>query len=185
MNDPLEQFVRENRAEFDDKVPRLEVWAAIDQAINEKKSKAKVFSLWKFARIAATVAFLVTAGALGGIYFTQHHNSGIAGLGDVSPEMAELEHFYKTEVDRKLVRLTSHQHFDEAIHDDLKQLETVMEELRKELVEHPERDKDVIIHAMIQNYKTRIEILEKVTQSIEAVDLDTNKTKKHDKSINI
>ncbi len=185
MNDPLEQFIKQNRTEFDDKVPRLEVWAAINQAVNEQQSKAKVFSLWKFARVAATVAFLVTAGALGGIYMTQHHHAGIAGLSDVSPEMAELESFYQTEVDRKLVRLTSSGHFDDAIQDDLKQLEVVMDDLREELETHPERDKDVIINAMIQNYKTRIEILETVTQRIEALDSEKNKTKEHDKSINI
>ena len=176
MNDPLEQFIKQNRADFDDKLPRLEVWAAINQAVNDKKPEAKIFSLWKFARIAATVAFLVTAGAFGGIYFTQHHHADIAELSDVSPEMAELETFYKTEVDRKLVRLTSSGHFDVAIHDDLKQLEVVMDDLRKELVAHPERNKEVIINAMIQNYKTRIEILETVTQRIEALDSDKNKT---------
>ena len=65
MSTRLDDFIRNNREDFDDEVPSAQVWNQIDQRLSGNNKKAKVVS-FRVSRIAAAAAvlLLLTAGAL-------------------------------------------------------------------------------------------------------------------------
>lgn len=164
--DNLEKFIKDNRKDFDQSVPKLKVWAAINSELDQPK-KAKRISLWKYARMAAAVLVLLGTGAMLGNYFSNGQNQQASALSEVSPEYAELEQYYRMQVNQKRSQL-AHYKYDVSINDDIGQLEKLMEDLMKELEEAPLANDERIINAMINNYQTRVAILERVLQRLQS-----------------
>ncbi len=163
-NDQLEKFILDNREAFDDAVPSLDVWAAIDCEVHPgPKVRWKV---WKTLRIAAAVAVLLVIGAVGGRYLSQPLSQNIADIiQDVNPEFLEAEQFYQGQIQQKVAQLTG---FDgkEDVLADLKQLDQVQKELKKELQNAPKGKEQEIVETLIQNYQIKIAILERVLERV-------------------
>lgn len=163
--DKLEKFILDNREAFDSETPDLKVWAAIDVRLDEaEKPQAKVVSFYQWIpklRIAASVALLLTVGI--GIGFYLKSNATPPGLADVSPEHAELERFYQKEINKKEQLLVNvAQTTAPEVKQDLQQIDQIMLELRAELMNAPKGSREQIIRTMIESYKTKVEILERV-----------------------
>lgn len=178
--DKLEKFILQNRDAFDDDVPSLKVWAAIDQALEEKP--AKRVTLRHSLRIAAAVVFLLMAGAAAGLYLSNHFQTTPASLAELAPEFAELEQYYTSQVDLRMRELVQYRHAH-AVQSDLEQLDQVAAELRVELANAPKGSEEQIINAMIYNYKAKLEILERVLQKIQSTNQGTLKTEDDEISI--
>lgn len=168
MRDNLENFINENREQFDDKVPSLKVWADIEKGL--APPKAKRFSLFRIASVAASVIILLGVGA----FFGRNYSNTIAptheqivNLGEISPEYAERESKLKKEFNQKHARLVSHKDYNLSVDDDLKDLDKTMAELRKELANVPKGSEEQIIEAIIRNYQSKIRILEIVLEKID------------------
>lgn len=165
--DKLEKFILDNREAFDSETPDLNVWAAIDARLNQaQKPQAKVIALNQWLpklRIAASVALLLTIGI--GIGFYLKSNAAPPSLADVSPEHAELERFYQKEINKKeqmLVQVA--QTTAPEVKQDLQQIDQIMLELRAELMNAPKGSREQIIRNMIESYKMKVEILERVIE---------------------
>jgi len=168
MKDNLEQFIQDNRQEFDREIPSLKVWAAIDKELNtdpEEKPVGKTRSMWRYAWIAASVALLLASGAFIGIQMTGEQ-SEIASLSDVSTEYAEMEVYYQKQIQEKVALLARYD--DQTVTKDLEQVDEFMKELQQELKEAPKGNEEIIINAMIDNYQTKVNILERVLERIQS-----------------
>jgi len=163
--DQLEKFTRAHRADFDQAVPSLKVWAGIDQAIPEKSARPSL--RWYSLRIAAAVAILLTIGGLAGSYLTraQQYNSTVAILQETTPEYFETEQYFQGQIDQRIQQLTSY-HPDTQVLEDLEQLDQAMRELKQELRKAPEGQEELIVEQLIRNYQTKIAILERVLDKI-------------------
>ena len=92
--DNLEQFINDNRADFDDAVPSLKAWAEIDKAISSQK--AKFITLRKVLAIAASVVILIVAGASFGAFMSNGSNDNLtAQLSEIAPDFVEAEQYYQ------------------------------------------------------------------------------------------
>lgn len=163
--DRLEQFITENRESFDDAIPSLKAWAAIDRRINQKQ--ARRIQMWKNLRIAAAVLVLLVAGGVAG-NFLAHSNSSAGAtaiLEESAPEYFEMEQYFQQEIDRKVAQLASYEPNSPVI-GDLKQIDQAMRELKKELATAPKGQEQEIIENLIQNYQMKIAILERVLERI-------------------
>ena len=177
--DNLEKFILENRAEFDTAMPSLKVWSDIDGQL-EKKPAGRV--VWmKRLRAAAAIALLLTAGGVAGAYLTKSSQE-VKSLADVSPEHAEMEQYFNTQVDEKLAKLASYKQ-DGNVKPDLQELDQVYEQLKQELQEAPPGGEQKIIEAMIENYQTKIDILEQVLEKVEVANPTNSKTAEDEVSI--
>lgn len=177
--DRLEKFIVENRTEFDKAVPSLKVWAAIDR---ELESPRKVrFRLMYTLRIAAAVAVLLFVGGLGGVYFFQQDQPSIS-LAEIAPEYGELEQFYNVQVNERLNELATYRQVD-AVASDLRQLDQILNDLRKELQDAPAGSEEQIVQAMIKNYKIKLEILERVLEKVQSTNQETLKINNDEISI--
>lgn len=164
--DNLEKFIRENRAGFDNGVPSLDVWAKLDQHLDQQRPVAKLVWMRRL-RVAAAVLVLLAAGGFGGAYLV-NSTKNVDSLADVSPEHAEMERYLSNQVDEKLAKLASYKQ-DGIVKEDIQELDAMYEQLRHELETAPAGAKEKIVKAMIETYQTKINILEQVLEKVEDV----------------
>lgn len=164
MSDNLEDFIKKNRNQFDQKTPDLKVWSEIEKQL--APPQAKRISLLRILSIAASVIFLLGMGAYGGNYFTQSSSTqSIVSLDDISTEYGQLERDFQKQINRKRTQLASY-NYDTSINEDLTDLDKTLDELRMELINVPKGSEEQIVDAMIKNYKTKVAILEIVLDKI-------------------
>jgi hypothetical protein len=176
--DPLEAFIRQNREAFDDETPDLRVWSTISG--NLEGSAPKMRTLWvaRLSRVAAVAALLIAA-VSAGIWYGQNNPAGTQEgmrLAEVSEEYAELERFYEGDIavkQQKLVSYTGDQ-ADSDVFADLEQMDNVMAELRTELANVPPGNREQVVRAMIENYKAKAAILQRVLERLENQGVNVN-----------
>ena len=162
MKDSMERFIKENRAAFDDLEPSEKIWGQIEQALPAPR-KARIFTLQRFA---AAASILLLIGMVGFFAFQQGKQQGVAmTLSDISEELAEAETYYQSELKSKTAKLASLAPGHE-VNIDLKEAESYMLELKKELKDVSLNEREIVIQAMIENYRTRLEILERVLERL-------------------
>lgn len=165
----LESFIQQNREAFDAEMPSAQAWENISGSLPKPRA-IKVHIGWhrSLMRIAASLALLV-AGIGGGIWYERQTSvsSGMA-MSDVSNEYKELEQYYKRDITvkrEKLATFTGSQ--PEEVGEDLEHLDEIMEELRRELAEVPPGNREQVVRAMIENYKAKTAILQRVLERLE------------------
>jgi hypothetical protein len=165
--DPLENFIRENREALDSEIPDLKVWANVAKAM---PAKARIVGIgWQRAllRAAASVALLIVGLGLG-IWYARSGEPPMMAMSEVSSEYAELEQYFQRDIaskTQKLATFTGSQPIE--VNQDLQQLDNVMAELRQELADVPEGNREQVVRAMIENYKAKAAILERVLERLE------------------
>ncbi len=177
MEDRLEKFIKENRADFDDATPNLKVWAALDKELHGPKQKVKTkpaFAIRRWASIAAAAVLLLGVGTLMGIQMTKSQYSDLGEMAALMEDFSEMEDRYQSEITKKVSLLDNHK-IEKSVKTDLTQLESFLSELKVELEEAPKESKEKIVSAMITNYQTRLEILERILNKIEASGSQNNK----------
>ncbi|MCC6726368.1 MAG: hypothetical protein IT258_17810 [Saprospiraceae bacterium] len=166
----LEKFILENRADFDAEVPSLNVWASLDKHLDQQRPTVRL--VWmKRLRAAAAILVLLLAGGAAGAYLT-NQDQAVESLADMSPEHAEMERYFSSQVEEKMAKLAAY-HQDGVVKADLKELDETYEQLRQELKDAPEGAEEKIIQAMIETYQTKVNILEQVLEKVESVNPTT------------
>jgi len=165
----LESFIHQNRETFDTGLPSGQAWENISKSLPKPKA-IKVHIGWQrsIMRIAASLALLVV-GIGGGIWYERQGGaaSGMA-MSEVSGEYAELEQFYQRGISvkqEKLATFTGNQPAE--VGEDLEQLDEIMEQLRLELANVPPGNREQVVRAMINNYKAKMAILQRVLERLE------------------
>jgi predicted CopG family antitoxin len=159
MSDRLEEFVRQNREQFDTREPDPSIWLRIQPertpAVKERRSM-------RWLRVAAAVA-MIFAGSAAGIYFL---TGGKAEADQYSSELyreiRETEQYYNQEVSQRYEELRPYLVGDpaaeEMLRTDMTELDEVYAELKKDLKDNASNPE--VIEAMILNYRVKLEILE-------------------------
>ena len=135
----------------------------------------------KRLRLAAAVALLLTAGGVIGAYLTNSSKS-VESLADVSPEHAEMERYFSSQVEEKLAKLATYKQ-DGMVKSDIQELDETYEQLKLELQNAPTGADEKIIQAMIETYQTKISILEQVLEKVENVNPTTINTTENEVSL--
>ena len=173
----LEDFFEEHRDEIDRNAPpeghfeRFE--AKLDKAAGTGCTPLRM--LW---RVAAVIA--ITAG-IGYFYFTGEGTAAQASQGlalrNISPEFAEVELFYVTQIELTQKQMEPAAGDNAIVVADIKkQLEQLEEEYNQLKLELEENYGDErVINAMIQNYRLRLQVIEKYL--IQLKSNSQNKTK--------
>jgi hypothetical protein len=163
----VEAFIEDNRAEFDTEIPNLKIWAHIDKTINKATERRFILRGW-LLRAAAAVALLVV-GATVGIVLYEKRVDAVAEkqVEQIAPDFQKTEKFYDQQVKAKLTKLASYDNTDPSVFSDLKQIDQIQEELKAELDNAPSSTREEIVRRMIENYKIKIGILERVLEHIE------------------
>jgi len=166
--DRLEEFVNENRHEFDRMEPSDKIWESISKQIN-KKPKHQI-RLMNWMKIAAVVAMISLVPAI--VYqvrFSEQWQTAEAV--QIDPEVQELmeaEAFYAQEVSGKLAEIqkcyTVYPELKGEIDGDLKELENMYHSLKSDLKENISNKE--VIEAMIENNRNRMKLVDDVLAQI-------------------
>lgn len=179
----LESFLAENRDALDSETPDLRVWSTISSALPAPKAiVVKVNWQRHLMRVAASVALLVVGLGAGIWYARSSAGSPGMAMADVSPEYAELEQYYKHDITDKKAKLASFNGSQSAdVFEDLDQLDHIMEELRRDLATVPPGNRQQVVRAMIENYKAKAAILQRVLEHLgEQQNEDKNSKTSHE-----
>ncbi|MBV6655559.1 MAG: hypothetical protein KI786_17445 [Mameliella sp.] len=183
--DQFEQFIHDNRDAFDSDVPELKVWGGIRQEIDHRKHRRLI--LWRVAGAAAAVFGLLFCGAALGGYLTTASPAAIVALDDVGAQYAAQEAAYQEEIQQKYQQLVSLEQAG-AVQQDLQRLDATIAELRAELQGAPPNKAEDIVKHLLENYRAKVYILERVLDRIQMADPDfkpatTEKAKTNDRII--
>ena len=190
MSKRLEQFIRDNREQFDTDEPAPQVWKKLEQALSptEKKQQGKVIAM-KALRWSVAAAILVFAGL--GVYslvndkgstgnVVAENNSAPTSpdeiLNSINPVYAqEVVHFTELigtkQNELKQIEKENPDLYKQFI-TDINKLDSSYNALKKDLPVNPNREQ--LLDAMIQNLRLQTELLNQQLLIIQKI----NQTKK-------
>ncbi|MDT0644396.1 DUF4179 domain-containing protein [Zunongwangia sp. F363] len=146
------------------------------------KRKSGVRGLWApFIGIAASLALVLF---LAGNIFNSGSFKKSGDLASVSPEMKQTQEFYSTLIENELkeIQEVNSPETDAIVKDALKQMEKLdaeYEKLKKDLLKSGKDNR--VIHAMINNFQQRIDLLNNVLTQIE--EIKSIKNQNHENNI--
>ena len=159
--DSLERFIHENRDAFDDlKAPKgmFEKIVPSDRAANP---------FWKWMAIAATALLLISVGYIAGT--KTNPEARVAGW----EEFQEAEQFYQSKIDAKMELIKTLPVSNEVM-SDIQVLDEVYGQLRKQLLEDPNADSKILLHAMIKHQKQKLDVMDDILNRVEKYKTNEN-----------
>lgn len=185
-HDSLEQFIREHSAEFDTEHPPLHVWAGIERALGPVEKTGQPTPIFALSRlkIAVGMAALLVVGFLAGLGLAnQQQSSVMAGIEGINPDFRDAEKYYNEQINSKIAQLTAYNAEAAPVLEDLAQVDEIMQELKRELASAPAGAEEQIVSDLINSYRTKLAILEKVLESISNKDAYQSKTQQNETGI--
>lgn len=164
--DQFEKNIRENKSVFNDqKADRAKMWAHIEAELNS--NQPKVIPLWKspMLRIAASIVLVI--GILG-LIGVSAYSDVTAETNYVSQELQDIDMHYQGLVSYQVQLVKSNQQLSES---DKEEFLSFMVELDKEYQQlkiemQNNLDNELVLEAIIGNYKKQIELIENLLQQL-------------------
>ena len=176
--DRFEQFISENREQFDSRNPDPAIWSAIESRL--PKREARRISIWKVTSAAAVGLVFILSGVIVGMKMNQPQ----AGMTAEYVEYQEAKQYYSNQLEQRVNALATYEP-DPDVYSDLEELQNVYDQLTTELEDGMAPNQNDIIQALIQNYQTRIELLERVLNRLEEGREQMKLTSEEDENLEI
>lgn len=178
--DDIEKIIIQHRSEFDLAEPPAALWSKIAAQLDPPR--AKVIWMPVLRRVAAVAALLVIGFGAGVLLSRSTRADVLAEIQQVNPDFSGAERYYSAQIRHSLERLNAYPSQKKEVLQDLAQLDQISQELLRDLASAPAGAEDRIVAELIQTYRTKVSILEKVLDSIHA---SKSKTKSihHEKEI--
>jgi hypothetical protein len=177
MKDRLEQFVEENREDFDVYLPDEKVFQRIK--IPDTRKEFDLSIIWKVAAaiiVALPLSYMIYKGS------TNKATIVLSESQSLPVELVEAEAYYTLQINsmkKDLVVLTaSDPEVMREIDMDFSQLDSICVELKNEMKN--ETVSEEIVAAMIQNYRVKLEILNKLHTQLKSSEINNKKTYSYD-----
>lgn len=164
MKNNIEDFIQNNRSDFDDLVPEERVWNQIENEVSRKQDNSTGW-LWKAAAIVffCSSVFLY----LNSQNITDADNTNLLSSSEdkqLNTELEQVEAFYIEMISAKRSLITSFQDGKDSefagggFEEDLQKLDAMYEVLKKEFGSDPSKE---VVDALVLNLLVRIDILNK------------------------
>jgi hypothetical protein len=173
MSKRLENFIKNNRAEFDELEPGNDLWLKIEKGLNPAKEEilplkrdAKTFTLGFVMRVAAIVFVIMT---IGFVFYVKNEKPASVNVAAIYPEYAKQQVHYASLVESKRTELkeiakTDPQLYNEFSHE-IAQMDSTYKKLNSDLATSPNQER--VLRAMIRNLQIQTEVLNQQLQVIE------------------
>ena len=165
--DNFEKHIRENASAFDEhKADRAKMWTNIAKEL--KTDSPKVIPLWKspLLRVAAGVVLLIGIAGLIGI--SVFGSGASVETQYASKELLDIDMHYKGLVSYHVKLVENHPKLSEANKAEflsfMDDLDAEYEQLRLEMQKN--LDNELVLEAIVANYKKRIELIENLLKQI-------------------
>jgi len=173
----MEEYIRENREELDKLSPSPAIWKGIRRGLKSGKT-----GMFRLIQAAAMIVVILTTAAL---FYVNKDGRDIASSGDrnelllmkANPELKETEIYYNNLINNLYTEaaplLTRHKDVEVELLNDLSQLDSICSDIRKDLKDRVSNQE--VIEALINNYRTRIQILEEMLALLKENENNTEK----------
>lgn len=163
----LEDFMRDNRDDFDSRLPSTDLWDKIETRLEKEEKKTRKISLWKISAAVAAVLVLAMVGTF--LLNNQNNYQEYANISDPQlKELLETEAYYSEKVSIQLNEINKcYEIFPDLksdIESDLNELDNMYNELKNDLNENLYNRE--VIEAMIQNNRLRLKMVDRVLDQI-------------------
>lgn len=163
----LEKLFKDHRDQFDDSEPLDDHFENFLGKMNSQKRKSTFTQIPNLLKVAAVVVFVIFSGIVG--YQIKSLQGNQLGLGAISPEYREVEHFYTSNINSQLCMLQELGKFDSNQHqnilsEELEEMDERYLQLKKELEMYP--DDERIIQAMIEYYQVKTNVLNRIIEQL-------------------
>ncbi|MGY3215420.1 hypothetical protein [Mucilaginibacter sp. HD30] len=160
MSSRLDDFIKNNREQFDDLEPADELWQHIERGLPRpaytERFKKKTFSFGFVLRVAATVILIMAIGFTGYLKLSSR-----VDLAAINPDYAQQQAHYASLVETKRSALKAVTKADPQLYKEFDtefaRMDSVYKRLRNELSVSPDREK--VLRAMIQNLQIQTQVL--------------------------
>ena len=173
MSKRLEQFIRENREQFDSEEPRSQLWRKLQDELNQNSKDDRVFHL-SFLRWTAAAAVVIMLGGM--FYYMQNKSANNLATNNSSTEqsltpdqmMNELDPTYSKQVyhftqlielkqsELKQIEREQPELYRQFVKD-VNKMDSSYQALKKELPINPNRE--LLLETMIENLRLQTELL--------------------------
>jgi hypothetical protein len=185
MSKRLEDFIKNNREEFNDLEPRANLWGRIEAELPEqftdKKKEVKTFSLGFVLRVAALLIMIMGTGFF--VYLQK--KPATVNLAEINPEYARQQVQYASLIAEKRNELKSVAKTDPALYHeftaDIAKMDSTYRKLNKDLLTSP--NQEAVLRAMIRNLQVQTDLLNQQLNVIEQFNEFKNQQKNEIKSI--
>lgn len=167
--DKLEKYIADHRAEFDSDSPPPMVWMNLEKELSKESEKKEprtiVHELGRtnIFRVMQVAAMFIVVMGVGLIIGLQINNSGNVYDNPQLQEFVEAERHYNNRIDNMWTAVKASGAEDESeLVEDLESLDIIYNELKQELLTGKGSNTNEVVNSMIDNYRTKIDILETV-----------------------
>jgi len=166
--DKLEEYISDHKSEFNQDSPPPMVWMNLERHLDREQSKGATIrelkspGIMRIMQIASMFVVVMGVGLLIGLQLNDGKSNVYAK--PQLQEFVEAENHYSKEIDKMwTVVKASGVEEQESIQEDLNALDAVYNELKNELISNPKANTDYVVNAMIDNYRSKIDILKTVS----------------------
>jgi hypothetical protein len=188
MSKRLEDFIRNNKEDFDELEPRMELWGNIVAKLQEQekavvltpvKREAKTFSLGFVLKVAAAVILVM---GVSFVFYIRSQKPDIYTA--INPEYAKQRVQYASLVDSKRTELKTLTKTNPELYQEfsteIAKMDSTYKKLNHDLATSPNQER--VLRAMIRNLQLQTEVLNQQLNVIEQFN-ELNKPKNETKSI--
>ncbi len=172
MSKRLENFIKANRAEFDELEPDFDLWNKIEKGLTPpkeqapQKREAKTFTLSFVLRVAAIVFVVMT---IAFVFYVKNEKPAAVNVAALYPEYAKQQVQYASMVESKRTELKAIAQFDPQLYkefsQEIAQMDSTYKKLNSDLATSPNQER--VLRAMIRNLQIQTEVLNQQLQVIE------------------
>ncbi|SHG71354.1 hypothetical protein [Flagellimonas flava] len=176
MMDNFEKYIKENKEAFNvHKADKDKLWQGISDQLDEKE-EPKVVPLWKSGklRIAASLAVVIGLSILTFLMLGNPSTQSMEGY--ASEELFEIDLHYKNLVYQQVQLVKNHPKLSAGDKEEflsfMDELDQEYEQLKQEMQNN--LDNELVLEAIVNNYKKRIELIENLLKQINASKNETD-----------
>lgn len=165
MKDQLEDFIRQNKAAFDDKEPSGKIWYTISHALFGKASLWNSLTVWRAAAVILLGICVYLA-----LPRLQDRKANALALN----EFKDIESFYISQIANKVDQLTDQRGPESGLNGfthDFQQLEAMYQVLKEEMKVHPSQK---VKDALVLNLLVQIDLLNQQLNKLEEGEQQTD-----------
>ncbi len=163
----LESKINELKNQLDLAEPNIGHFNRFEAKLKGNFSKKKEPNYYKFIAIAASLVLFTSIG----FNVFQANRKGVE-LADTSPKMKETQTYFATVIQEELTKIEKQKNTSNTkiIDDAMSQLNTLKIEYQNLTIElKNNKNKQVLIFAMIANYQQRIQVLQNLLQNLSTI----------------
>ena len=188
MSKRLEDFIKNNREDFDDLEPSADLWSRIEKHLPAEKEEpvkreTKTFSLGFVMRVAASVILVMGIGFA--LYLKNSQSNKSIDLAAINPVYARQQVQYTSMIESKRSELKTLAKSDPQLYKEfssqIAKMDSTYKQLNNDLATSPNQER--VLRAMIRNLQIQTEVLNQQLSVIEQFNQMEKEQKNETKNI--